>query len=324
LGFLVVAFVVLLVWFFALIGLPKNSSNTSKVVFTVAPNTGIEKIGSDLISKGLIKDKNAFILYAKLGPSKGNLKPGTYMFTQAMSIAKIADTMGQGKFATEKVTFPEGLTINQMSKKWASADLGDAQGFVDASKLQGVYQQPFLAFRSNKSSLEGYLFPDTYDILVNTTPQQQINTMLNAFQAQVIPKLPAEYQNSSKLNDLITLASIVEKEANTTEDRRNVASVFYNRLKAGIKLESDVTVNYATGKTETLPSDLIINSPYNTYKVSGLPYGPICNPSLDAILATANPTNTDYIFFIADKNGTVHFAKTLAEHNKNIDLYLNQ
>ena len=91
-----------------------------------------------------------------------------------------------------------------------------------------------------------------------------------------------------------------------------------------MKLESDVTVNYATGKNETLPSDLSINSPYNTYLVNGLPYGPICNPSLDAILATANPTNTDYIFFIADKQGTVHFAKNLEEHNKNIDLYLNR
>ena len=317
-------FVGVLIWLFALIGLPKDANNTKKVVFTISPGMGIEKIANDLVSQGLISDKNVFVLYAKFGPSRGNLKPGVYQFSPSMSAAKIADTIGQGRFATQKITFPEGLTINQMAKKWAAADMGDAQGFVDASKLQGVYNQQFLNYRSNKNSLEGYLFPDTYDVLVNTTPQQQINTMLDAFNNQVIPKLPAEYQNSSKLNDLITLASIVEKEANTTEDRRNVASVFYNRLRAGMKLESDVTVNYATGKNETLPSDLKINSPYNTYLVKGLPFGPICNPSLDAILATANPTNTDYIFFIADKQGVVRFAKTLEEHNKNIDLYLNQ
>jgi UPF0755 protein len=148
--------------------------------------------------------------------------------------------------------------------------------------------------------------------------------MLDNFERQVLPKLPAEYQNSTKLNDLITLASIVEREANTTEDRRGVAAVFYNRLKLGMKLESDVTVNYATGKTQTLPSDLSIESPYNTYKVAGLPIGPICNPGLDSILATLNPDQNDYLFFLADKNGVVRYAKNLDEHNQNIEKYLNQ
>jgi UPF0755 protein len=146
--------------------------------------------------------------------------------------------------------------------------------------------------------------------------------MLNAFSSQVLPKLSPDIANTPKLNEVVTLASIVEKEANTTEDRKLVAGVFYNRLRAGMKLESDVTVNYATGKTNTTPEDLSVNSPYNTYKVPGLPVGPICNPGLDAILATANPTQSDYLFFIADKSGHVHFAKTLSEHNENIKKYL--
>jgi len=252
------------------------------------------------------------------------LKPGIYLFSPSMSLSRIADSIGSGNIASEKITFLEGTTIAQMSRKWAQQDLGTPQSFVDASNLQNTYSQGFLQYRLNKQSLEGYLFPATYDVIYGTTAQSQINTMLNSFEKQVIPKLPEQYQNSTKLGELITLASIVEKEARTTEDRKLVAGVFYNRLNKGMKLESDVTINYITGKTATQAADLKIDSLYNSYLYRGLPPTPICNPSLDAILATANPTNNDYIFFIADKNGIVRYAKTYEEHQKNIDKYLNQ
>lgn len=324
LAIILVIIVSLFFWAIVAVNSPKDSKNTTKVPFEVKSGSGVDEIAEDLFKKGLIADKNIFILYSRLGPSRGSLKPGIYLFSPSMSLSRIADSIGSGNIASEKITFPEGTTISQMSKKWGQSELGSAQSFIDASRLQNTYTQGFLQYRSNKQSLEGYLFPATYSVLYGTTAQSQINTMLDNFEKQVIPKIPVEYQNSSKLNDLITLASIVEREANSTEDRKGVAGVFYNRLRLGMKLESDVTVNYATGKTQTLPSDLSVNSPYNTYKVSGLPYGPICNPSLDAILATANPTQSDYIFFIADKNGVVRYAKNLQEHNQNIDKYLNQ
>ncbi len=299
-----------------------DPKNTTKQVFKVQSNTGIEKIGQDLKSAGLINNTGLFALYAKLGPSRGSLKPGVYLISPSMSLAAITDLIGSGKIATEKVTFQEGLTIDGVARKWAREGLGTAQGFIDASKLTS-YDQTFLQYRKNKQSLEGYLFPSTYEIVVSTSAQEQINTMLNTFASQVLPKLDPTVANSPKLNDLITLASIVEKEANTTSDRKMVASVFYNRLAIGMKLESDVTVNYATGKTETLAADVKINSPYNTYLVAGLPLGPICNPSLDAILATANPSTSEYYYFIADRSGNVHFAKTYQEHQQNIEKYLN-
>lgn len=239
-----------------------------------------------------------------------------------MSLAKITDTIGSGQVATRKVVFQEGITINEMAGKWARAGLGDAQSFVNATKPPNTYNQEFLRFTGSNGSLEGYLFPATYDILVTTTPQEQINIMLNTFAAQVLPKLPSETANSSKLGDLIKLASIVEKEARTEEDRKLVAGVFYNRLARGMKLESDVTINYVTGKTATQAADLKIDSPYNSYLYKGLPPTPICNPGLEAILATAYPTANDYIFFIADNTGKLHFAKTLAEHEQNIQKYL--
>jgi UPF0755 protein len=305
------------------INLPYDPSNTEKSVFKVEANSGIDQIATNLQQKGFISDKNLFIIYAKFGPSRGNLKPGVYMFSPSMSIASIADTLGIGKIATKKVTFQEGLTINEIARKWAREGFGDAQAFVDATKLQGAYKQSFLQYRSNQASLEGYLFPATYDIVVATSPEQQISAMLNSFASQVLPKLDPSVANSKKLNEIVTLASIVEKEANTTEDRKLVAGVFYNRLAKGMRLESDVTVNYATGKSETSPQDTRVDSPYNTYIVAGLPLGPICNPSLDAILATANPTPSDYYYFIADKKGIVRYAKTYQEHLQNIEKYLN-
>lgn len=301
----------------------KNPNDTAQKIFKVESGMGLDGIATNLQNQGLIGDKNLFILYARLGPPKGSLKPGVYLLSPSMSLAKIADTIGSGKIATEKVTFQEGLTVDGMARKWAKEGLGTAQSFADAAGLPGAYNQAFLQYRNNKSTLEGYLFPATYEIVLSTTPQEQINTMLNSFASQVLPKLDPAIANSSKLNDLVTLASIVEKEANTTADRKLVASVFYNRLSKGMKLESDVTINYITGKTATEALDLRIASPYNSYINFGLPPSPICNPSLDAILATANPAPSDYYYFIADKSGVVHFTKTYQEHLQNIEKYLN-
>ncbi len=315
--------IVLASWVLVAVNSAKDPNSKAQIVFVVEQGSSIDKIASDLSQDGLISDKNLFVLYAKLGPSRGNLKPGVYLFSPSMSLSKIADTIGKAEIANKKVVFQEGLTIAEMGQKWARAGFGTAQDFISASAPPNRFSQPFLSYRSNPNSLEGYLYPATYNVVVNTSSTDQINSMLNSFESSVLPKLPPEYQNSTKLNDLITLASIVEKEANTTEDRKLVASVFYNRLKLGMKLESDVTVNYATGKSQTLPSDLSIDSPYNTYKVAGLPLGPICNPGLDAILATLNPAQTDYLFFIADKNGVVRLARTLQEHEANIRKYLD-
>ncbi len=311
-------------WFLVAVNSPKNPNDKTELVFTVQEGSSIDKIARELQAKGLIANRAIFSLYARLGPSRGHLRPGVYALSPSMSLSKITDVIGRGEIANKKVVFQEGLTITEMGQKWARAGFGTAQDFISATAPPNVFTQQFLGYRSNKSSLEGYLYPATYDVVINTSPTDQINEMLNNFATQVLPKLPPEYQNSTKLNDLVTLASIVEKEANTTEDRKLVASVFYNRLKIGMKLESDVTVNYATGKTQTatLPADLSINSPYNTYLVAGLPLGPICSPSLDSILATLNPAQTGYLFFIADNNGTIRLATTLEEHQANIKKYL--
>lgn len=319
-GVLVALILIVGIWLVITINTAKNPADTKETLVTISPNSSLEQIGKSLQEQGLITNATVFSVYAKFGPSHGKLTPGIYLISPSMSLAVIADTMGNGKTATRKVTFQEGLTITEMANKWAKAGLGSANDFIAASKL--TYNQPFLKNKPSTTGLEGYLFPATYDILVTSSAQDQINTMLNAFQDQVLPQLSPDIANTPKLNDVVTLASIVEKEANTTADRKLVAGVFYNRLKAGMKLESDVTVNYATGKSNTSPSDLSINSPYNTYKVAGIPVGPICNPGLDAILAVANPTQSDYLFFIADKQGNVHFAKTLSEHEENIKKYL--
>lgn len=306
----------------SMLGLAKNPHDTTERVFKVPANSSIEFIASDLYSGGFIDNKNLFILYAKFGPSRGNLQPGVYLLSPSMSLTKIISLIGSGQVSTRKVTFQEGLTNSEMASKWARAGLGDAQGFIDATKLPSTYTQHFLQYRTNKGSLEGYLFPATYDILIASSAQEQVGSMLDAFAAQVLPKLPPSVASSSKLGEVVTLASIIEKEAKTPEDRRMVAGVFYNRLALGMKLESDVTINYITGKTRTAAADLKIDNVYNSYLYKGLPPTPICNPGLDAILATVGPTSSDNLFFIADNSGKLHFAKTLAEHEQNIQKYL--
>ncbi len=320
---LIFVVILIMVWALLIFNTAKNSKDNTKVIFKVEQNSGLDKIASELVAKGLITDKNSFLIYARFGPSKGNLKPGVYLLSPSMTLARIADTIGQGQMAATKLTFQEGLTIEEMARKWAKAGLGDAQAFLLASRPPNQYHQQFLSFRTNKDSLEGYLFPTTYNVLASTTPQDQINAMLNSFASEVLPKLKPEVANSAKLNEVIIIASIVEKEVNSSKDRKLVAGVFYNRLAKGMRLESDVTINYVTGKSKTTPQDLKIDSLYNTYLIQGLPPGPICNPSLEAILATAEPTASDYLFFLADSSGTTHFAKTLAEHNQNIIRYLN-
>lgn len=317
-----IIFIGIFLWAIISLNSAVNPRDQTKVNFNVSEGQSIDTIATNLESVGLIGNKNVFVLYTKLGPAKGRLIPGKYVLSPSMSSAKIVEYLSSGKIATKRVTFQEGLNINEISRKWSRNGLGTAESFVEATKQQGPYNQAFLQYRLNTESLEGYLFPATYDIAINSSPEDQINSMLDAFAKNVLPKLPPDVASSKKLGELITLASVVEKEAKTTEDRRLAASVFYNRLKIDMKLESDVTINYVTGKTRTQASDLKINSPYNSYLYKGLPPTPICNPGIDAIIATLNPAESNYFYFIADNTGKLHFAETFEQHQKNIDKYL--
>jgi UPF0755 protein len=309
-------------WAFA-VYVPQNSQTTRSVMVQIRPGESIAEIGQTLRQEDLVSSSFIFTLYARLSGQGDRLIPGTYELKGSMNMPQIIEYLAGGKVAARKVVVPEGFTVAKISRLWNQAGFGASQEFVAAASKQ--YDYAFLP-KPNKDvkyQVEGYLFPATYQVSVNATSESFIRQMLEAFEAQAVPVISSANNGQlSSLADVVNLASIVELEANDAANRAKVAQVFLNRLEQNIALQSDVTVNYATGKSNTAAADIVFKSPYNTYVVKALPPGPICSPGLESIKAVLNPTKTDDIFFLAGRDGQVYYAKTLVEHNKNIDRYL--
>ncbi len=296
------------------------SRSDKQVIYDVKEGQGVHEVATGLKKAGLINSALVFELYTRFGPARGKLIPGPYSLRSSMNIKNISRLISTGQIAVVRLTIPEGYTVNKIARLWEANDLGSADDFIAATKQ--TYQYDSLPDNNTQGNLEGFLFPATYEVKLTDTPSDLINQMLTAYGKKAAPLIKS--RPASDLNDyqVLTLASIVEFEGLTEEDRKMIAGVFLNRLKAGMKLQSDVTVNYATGKSTTVPSDLKIDSPYNTYIVKGLPPAPIGSPGLESIGAVVSPTKNDYLFFLADKNGKVHYATTLTDHEKNIKAYL--
>jgi UPF0755 protein len=183
---------------------------------------------------------------------------------------------------------------------------------------------PILSTKPKNYSYEGFLFPDTYRIFKNSSVKVVVEKMIDNFQKKISSQMLFDIKASgSNLYNVITLASIIEKEEKNIDDKKIVAGIYYNRLKIGMALQADPTVNYITGKQSGGPSsdDLAIKNSYNTYKYKGLPPGPICNPGLDSIIAAIYPTKSSYLYFYNAPDGKLYLAKTLEEHNNNIWLH---
>lgn len=230
------------------------------------------------------------------------------------------------------VTFLEGWGNRDIADYLQKNGIVSSADFLAAAKDFKLEGYPILASKPQTSGLEGFLFPDTYFISKNLSPGAEtgskiIKKSLDNFTAKFTPAMQIQAEDDKlSVYQIVTLASIIEKETRgNQEERKIVAGIFYNRLKAGVPLQSDATVNYVTGKSDLRPSraDTDIDSSYNTYKYKGLPPGPICNPGLDAIMAALTPAKTDYFYFLTDpKTGRAVFAKTYDEHLKNKQKYL--
>lgn len=289
-------------------------------VITVEPNTGLDSIADQLTAKQLITNKSVFLLYAKLGPARGQLKPGPYLIKPTSNIKQIVDAMASGRTAINKITYPEGITIEDMAKRYQATGYGTKEQYIAAVKTVAP-EFDFVPVQA-LGNPEGFLFPATYTFAVNSPADVLVRKQYQAFRDNALPLLQGNLLGGLNQYETLTLASIVEKEALTEADRKLVAGVFLNRLAVGMKLESDVTVNYITGRSKTSAEDLKIDTPYNSYFYKGLPPTPINNPSTDAIKATLNPTQSEYLFFLAGNDGKVYYAKTLQEHNENIKNHL--
>lgn len=293
------------------------------------------QIAEKLFNLGLIKNKALFNIMSKVNGFDGGYKSGTHYLLKGMSFDELMFILTQEP-KSERVTFPEGSSYLDVKKilkergvRFDEARMdelaNDPNEFLDYGFLQGIDPS------SRKTILEGYLFPDTYSIDLNSTEEQILRRMLDNTRS----KLTDEYTERAKaigmtLDQVICLASIIEKESSKVEEMYKVSRVFHNRLSQDMELQSCATVNFLRqqeGKPPVLivrQSDLEINSPYNTYRVKGLPPGPICSPGLEAIRAALYPdtNNMDLLFFAAKGDGTTVFAKTWEEHLQNVARYV--
>ena len=297
---------------------PKSTAN-QRIRVVVEQGSTPDQIAKELQDKGVIKNSFAFQLLVKQSGDRDKLQAGAYLFSPTQSAKEVLDWLVEGKVDTFNVTILPGQTLAEIKQKLLKD--GFAAADIDAAFTK-KYDHPLLANKPDNVNLEGYIYPETYQITSETTVEQFLTRTFDEFYSQIQAKsLQAELgAKGFNIHQGITLASIVGKEASHVSDRRQVAQVFEKRLTQGIELGSDVTFMYAaqlTGQTAS-PN---LDSPYNTRKYKGLPPGAIASFTLDALQAVAEPASGDYLFFVAGDDGTVHFAMTEAEHEQNIKQY---
>lgn len=275
-------------------------------LFLVKKGDSLPKIAQALQDSGLVENKYLFIVYAKINKLYPRIKAGEYLVENGSSLVNLAEKLTSGKVYLHKVTFPEGLTSKEA---------------VDI-----LQKTEFLASQKIEIPPEGSILPETYTFIREDVPQKVISQAQKALM-DILEQAWNERDRDLPLKnkeEMLILASIVEKETGIATERAQVASVFVNRLRLGMMLQTDPTVIYAiTGGREELNrpltrKDLSIDSLYNTYKYAGLPPSPICNPGKNAIFAVAHPDKTPYLYFVASGRGGHNFATTLSEHNENV------
>jgi len=292
----------------------------------VAPGTSAQEIGQDLATLGLIRSARAWSLWTRwttFQDAKGGFQAGTYQLSKTQSLPEIANTIWSGNVTQLSFTIPEGWSMGEMAQYFEQQGFFSAKDFLAAADRVSVAQYPWLPATSPVPGfprLEGYLFPDTYQIASPVQPDAVIQQMLDRFEQVALPIYQQQKDSTSlTLAQWVNLASIVEKEAVVPEERNRIAGVFTNRLRKEMPLASDPTVEYAFGIKQTPDRPLLYREvetphPYNTYVNSGLPPAAIASPGKASLEATLNPENTDYLYFVARYDGTHVFSRTLAEH----------
>ncbi len=278
------------------------------------------QIASLLKEKRLIRNKYYFTFLAKMFGIDKHLRSGEYHFTKKMNALYILDHLKKGRVYTYRIVIPEGFNINQIAEVLEKKEIVSKESF-----LKVCNDKDFLSrFKIEAENLEGYLFPDTYFLSKNIGPEQIATFMVERF-FRMLPKdilIQAKEKNMS-LHEIITLASLIEKETSDIREMPFIASVFYNRLRNNMPLQCDPTVLYALGEVNKrlTRKDLKIDSPYNTYIYPKLPPGPIASPGLEAIKAALNAYESDYFYFVSKNNGSHYFSRDLIEHNKAVSKY---
>lgn len=307
------------------------AASTEPVTFTVVPGDTGAAIAGRLQQQGLINNPTLFRLLLSVEGIGGSLKAGRYSLRPGADIRAIIATLVDGKENLNTVTIPEGMRLEEVADRVAQAGIAPRAEFLTlayAGRLQDA-----LPARRPSPSLEGYLFPDTYFVPPGFTAQQLIDMMVSTFRERFTPEMQSAAARAGlSVHEVVTLASLVEREAVRREEQPVVASVFLNRYRQEMMLAADPSVQYALVPPTAQPAggywrqelsedDLRVSSPYNTYLVLGLPPGPIASPGLGALQAVLNPANTTYYYFMAKPDGSHAFASSFSEHQANVARY---
>ena len=306
-------------WFGWAVLTPTEPSGQTFVL--LRPGYSTHRIAAELKSAGVIQSEEAFVLWHYLHPRR-SLKAGEYLFDKPANILDIQKRLRRGDVYFHTVVVPEGFTMFDIARAIEAAGLGPADDFLKEAQSDTALVADIAP---QAKSLEGYLFPDTYEFSRMMTMHDMAAAMFKQFR-QVTHEIGLISTSAQPLELTVTMASIVEKETAVAEERPLVASVYYNRLANGVALDADPSIIYAellagtyTGKLHH--EDMQFDSPYNTYRHAGLPPGPIGNPGRSSLEAAMHPAQSDYYYFVADAQGHHRFAHTLEEHDKNVVAY---
>ncbi len=281
-----------------------------ETVFTITPGQSLKSVGTELSNKQYIRSRALFSTLVTFYGKDMKVPPGDYFFDRPISVFAVARQIAFGVHNLKpiKITIPEGTSVLEMSE-------------ILSEKISDFATEDFLL---SAKAHEGYLFPETYFIYSKTKPSDIVDEMRAMFDLKTKNLFSADSMGNHTKQEIVIMASIIEKEARGVGDRTIISSILWSRLAKGMRLQVDATVAYAVNKPNgpLKKADFSVVSPFNTYLHKGLPPAPISNPGLDALTAAVNYSTTPYLYYLHDKNGTIHYAKTYAEHLANIKKYL--
>ena len=293
-----------------------------ELIIQVSRGAGLQQIAGQLYEGGLIRHPLPFVLFAKARGMASRLQAGEYALSANMSPAEILDALYLGRVKHHILTVPEGSTLRDIGALVEGANLGSRESVIELGSDAAFIESLGL----NVPTLEGYLFPDTYFLTRDMGVADLLTLMVRTLERNFPPEMAVKAAGLGlSKHAVVTLASLIEKEAQVDSERELISAVFHNRLRRGMRLQCDSTVIYALGQAfqgNLRKADLKVDSPYNTYRYGGLPPGPIANPGGRSLTAAVSPADVRYLYFVATRqDGAHHFSKTLKEHNRAVRRY---
>jgi UPF0755 protein len=282
---------------------------------------GLREIASMLQDKELLRSRHAFLALAALRGDQGKVRAGIYRLDGPVSAHALLEKLTRGDVSFHRVTLPEGWTLVQVADRLSSEGLVSRDLFLQKARDPDLVKE---LVGLQAPTLEGFLFPDTYNFLSGTREERILRTLVRRFQQAFDPSLQARAEEIGwSVLQTVTLASLIEKETSLSAERFLISGVFHRRLRLGLKLETDPSVIYGLDgfQGDLRREDLANPHPYNTYVFVGLPPGPICNPGRDALVAALFPAEGEYLYFVSRNDGSHQFSKSLGEHHRAVDRY---